>query len=71
VLQIRDVLFRIPKFFLSRIRIPDPRSKKAPDLGSRILLYIKRGMKNKTTFFLLVMVSGAIFICKKLKNKDS
>jgi hypothetical protein len=26
--------------------------EKAPDLGSRILLYIKIGMKNKTNFFL-------------------
>jgi hypothetical protein len=38
--------------FLSRIRIPDPGGEKAPDLGSRILLYIKVGMKNKTNFFL-------------------
>jgi hypothetical protein len=46
VLRIRDVL--------SRIRIPDPGGEKAPDLGSRILLYIpvKIGMKNKTNFFL-------------------
>jgi hypothetical protein len=43
---------RIPNFFLSRIRIPDPGGEKAPDLGSWILLYIKIGMKNKTNFFI-------------------
>jgi hypothetical protein len=37
--------------------IPDPGSggvkkHRIPDLGSRILLYIKIGMKNKTNFFL-------------------
>jgi hypothetical protein len=47
VLRIRDVLSRIPYFF-----IPDPGGEKAPDPGSRILLYIKIGMKNKTNFFL-------------------
>jgi hypothetical protein len=52
--------------FLSRIRIskyffpdPDPGSrsrilgvKKTPDPGSRILLYIKRGMTNRSNSFL-------------------
>jgi hypothetical protein len=33
-------------------RIPDPGGKKAPDPGSRILMYIIIGMKNKTNFFL-------------------
>jgi hypothetical protein len=37
-------------FFLSRI--PDPGGEKEPDLGSRILMYIKIGMKNKTNFVL-------------------
>jgi hypothetical protein len=52
---------------------PDPGGEKTPDPGSRILLYIKIGMKNKTNFFLLFIVSGASFITgsKKLKNKDS
>jgi hypothetical protein len=57
---------RIPNFF-----IPDPGGEKAPDPGSRILLYIKIGMKLKPTFFLLFIVSGASFIGKKFKNKDS
>jgi hypothetical protein len=38
---------RIPKFFF-----PDPGGKKAPDPRTRILLYIKREMKNKTNLFL-------------------
>jgi hypothetical protein len=38
---------RIPKFFIPD---PDPGGKKST--GSRFLLYIKRGMKNKTNFFL-------------------
>jgi serine/threonine protein kinase len=49
VLRIRDVLSRIRIF---NFFIPDPGGEKAPDLGSRILLYIKMGMKNKTNFFL-------------------
>jgi hypothetical protein len=57
--------------FLSRIRIPDPGSEKAPDPRSWILLYIKIGMKNKTNFCLAFIVSGASFISQKLKNKDS
>jgi hypothetical protein len=63
VLRIRDVL--------SRIRIPDPGGEKAPDPGSRILLYIKIGMKNKIkpTFFLLFIVSGESFISKKNKEQ--
>jgi hypothetical protein len=41
-----------PTLAPSRIWIPDPGGKKAPDSGSQILLYIKIGMKNKTNFFL-------------------
>jgi hypothetical protein len=40
-----------------------------PDPGSRILQYIKRGMKNKTNLFLLLMVSGAILISQKDNRK--
>jgi hypothetical protein len=41
-----------------------------PDLGSRILLYIKIGMKNKTNFFFcFFIVSGASFISKKIKEQ--
>jgi hypothetical protein len=36
--------------FLSQIR--RVKKHRIPDLGSRILLYIKIGMKNKTNFFL-------------------
>jgi hypothetical protein len=49
----------IPKFV-----IPDPGGKKST--GSRILLNIKRGIKNKTNFFfLLLVVSGTNFNGKK------
>jgi hypothetical protein len=40
-------------------RIPAPGVK---NTGSRILLYIKEGRKIKSTFFLLLMVSGTSFI---------
>jgi hypothetical protein len=54
VLRIRDGLSRIPDpdptIAPSRIRIPDPGGKKST--VSRILLYIKIGIKNKTNFFL-------------------
>jgi hypothetical protein len=57
VLRIRDVLsrIRIPNFFFypgSGSRIRGVKKNRIPDLGSRILLYIKIGMKNKTNFFL-------------------
>jgi hypothetical protein len=55
--------------FSSRIWITDPGGKKAPDPGSQILLYIKRGMRKKPTFFLLLMVSETIFISKKIKEQ--
>jgi hypothetical protein len=66
VLRIRDVLSRIPNFFFypgSRSLIPDLGGEKA----SRILLYIKIRMKNKTNIILLFIVSGASFIGKKIK----
>jgi hypothetical protein len=47
---------RIPNFF-----IPDPGGEKAPDPRSRILLYIKIGMKNKTNFFLAFYSFGGKF----------
>jgi hypothetical protein len=51
---------RISKYFFpdpdpgsrSRIQIPDPGGKKTPDPRSRILLYIKRGMTNRSNSFL-------------------
>jgi hypothetical protein len=55
--------------FLSRIR--GVKKHRIPHLGSRILLYIKIGMKNKTQLFSCFIVSGASFIGKKLKNIDS
>jgi hypothetical protein len=58
-------------FYPGSLPDPDPGGEKAPDLGSRILLYIKKGLKIKPTFFLLFIVSGASFISKKLKSKDS
>jgi hypothetical protein len=55
VLRIRVILSRIriwiPNFFIPDLD-PGSGGEKAPDLGSRILLYIKIGMKNKTNFFL-------------------
>jgi hypothetical protein len=41
VLRILDVLFRIPDPTIapSRIRIPDPGGRKAPDPGSDLFLY--------------------------------
>jgi hypothetical protein len=55
--------------FLYRIR--GVKKHWIPDLGSRILLYIKVGMKNKINFFLAFLVSGASVNSKTLKNKDS
>jgi hypothetical protein len=54
--------------FLSRI--PDPGVEKAPDPGSRILLYIKIGMKNKTNFFLaFYSFRSKFFLVKKIKEQ--
>jgi hypothetical protein len=69
--SVADPGWFIPDPTIAPSRIPDPGGKKAPDPGSRILLYIKIGIKNKTNFFLAFYSFRSKFFSKKLKNKDS